>query len=185
MLQLSVKKIIIYWCLIVRVRSPSQDTPEMVIMSRDQLRLICFSLKTIDCKSGLIRVQTQMATSWFRERKGNQIRDIWSFKGIANDSRLKQELDSQSVSKPCSSDMTWQSLNMLEDLNFIANADEIGAIIEDDCHGDIWQVDVGQFFCHFCLALLRKFLPQHLFWICGNVKVCPSFKWSFRPHQIL
>ena len=50
-------------------------------------------------------------------------------------------------------------------------------IMEDDCHGDIWQVDVGQFSV-LPVGLLRKFLPQHLFWICGNVKVCPSFSVS-------
>ena len=49
--------------------------------------------------------------------------------------------------------------------------------MEDDCHGDIWQVDVGQFSV-LPVGLLRKFLPQHLFWICGNVKVCPSFSVS-------
>lgn len=76
-------------------------------------------------------------------------------------------------------EITWHSLDMLKTciLSWTDEIDNNLKIMEDDCHGDIWQVDVGQFSV-LPVGLLRKFLPQHLFWICGNVKVCPSFSVS-------
>ena len=76
-------------------------------------------------------------------------------------------------------EITWHYLDMLKTciLSWTDEIDNNLKIMEDDCHGDIWQVDVGQFSV-LPVGLLRKFLPQHLFWICGNVKVCPSFSVS-------